>query len=121
MFGDDRPARGDVVRERDIACGVDVRTDVRMCSSMTTRPSCVRQARRSGEPDVWAHAGRGEWHGGRTGGEHQVPVRVVRTACGDHFLRGDVDALDAHPADEADVVAVEPAGAVEIEVGLAPA
>ena len=54
-------------------------------------------------------------------GEHQVPVRVVRTACGDHFLRGDVDALDAHPADEADVVAVEPAGAVEIEVGLAPA
>ncbi|HYJ55729.1 MAG TPA: hypothetical protein VEX40_09485 [Mycobacterium sp.] len=38
-----------------------------------------RQARRSGEPDVWAHAGRGE------------------------------------------CTAAEPAGAEEIEVGLAPA
>jgi len=56
VFGDHRPAGGDVVRERDIACG-------------------------------------------------------------DHLLGVDVDALDGHAADEVDVVAVEPAGAVKIEVG----
>jgi len=66
-------------------------------------------------------AGHIQWHGCRTGCQHQVPVREADTAGRDHFLGVDVDAIDGHTADEVDVIAHEPGGAVEIDVGLTPA
>ena len=48
-------------------------------------------------------------------------VGVAAPALGDDFLAGKVDVVDGDAADQLDVVADEPAGAVQIELGLAGA
>ena len=51
----------------------------------------------------------------------EMPVRVALPACGDDFLTGDVDVVDGDTADEVDVVADEPAGAVQVALLFASA
>ena len=54
-------------------------------------------------------------------GQREMPVGVAAPALGDDFLAGKVDVVDGDAADQLDVVADEPAGAVQIELGLAAA
>jgi len=50
-----------------------------------------------------------------------MPVRVATATLSNDFLVGQVDVVDGDAALQLDVVANEPAGAVQVELGLPPA
>ena len=57
----------------------------------------------------------------RAGGQHQMPVGVARPACGDDLAVAEVDVVDGDAAVQLDAVPDEPAGAVQVELGVAAA